>query len=470
MRGALRRGTVLRKFGTGDMRLKRIRIGCGAGGCSFERLEPADELITKGDIDYIVFECLAERTIAAAQRDKLADPEKGYNPMLEERMRRILPLIKKHHVRIVSNMGAANTPVAVRKIVEIAGELGVTGLKIAMVTGDDLSADIEKYQDAILMDAKEPLKTLGDTVVSANVYLSCDCIKDALDAGADIVITGRIADPSLFVGILRHEFGWTIEHPGKIGQSILLGHLMECAGQLTGGFYADPGYKDCENLHLLGFPIAEMDETGRFFVTKVEGSGGAVTEQICKEQLLYEIGDPANYITPDGIADFSRVTFEQIGKDRVEAKNAVAKGLPETFKVNIGYQNCYIGEAEISYGGSNCLNRARLAAEIVKGRIDYIGITPDEYRVDFIGYNSLYRDSISAPMFTGDASEVRLRISARAADMDTVSKVVREVDCLYTNGPAGSAGIASHVSRVLSVENILIPKADVRYEVTYVEA
>lgn len=449
--------------------MKKIRIGCGAGGCTYERLEPALELIEKGNLDYIIFECLAERTIANAQQEKLHDPTKGYNPMLHVRMRSVMKLAKERGVKIISNMGGANTEAAVAAIVKIAEEQEIPDLNIAMVLGDDILDHVQQYYDVPLWDRKTPLRELDGNIVSANVYLSGDPIRDALDKGADVVITGRVADPALFVGPLKHEFGWTAADADKMGQAILLGHLLECAGQLTGGFYADPGYKDVENLHILGFPIAEISETGAFIVTKVEGSGGVVDESICREQLLYEITDPGHYITPDGIADFSGVTFMQQDKDVVLVRGATSKGEPLTYKVNIGYRDCYIGEGEISFGGSNAMNRAMLCAKIVEQRLELLHIKPDEYRVDYIGYNALYKDKISRHITPESNSEVRLRVSARAKNPEDVTAVVREIECMYTNGPAGGAGIASKVRHVVSVENILIPREDIKYQVVWKE-
>lgn len=449
--------------------MKTIRIGCGSGGCTYERIEPAVELLEKGNLDYLVFECLAERTIANAQREKQLNPAKGYNPMLEVRMRRLLKLAMDKGTKIVSNMGGANTPAAVEAIVGIAEELGLRGVKITMVLGDDILDRIGNYYDLPLWDRKSPLSTLHGTIIAANAYLGADPIKEALDAGADLVITGRVADPALFVGPIRHAFGWTEKDADKLGQALLLGHLLECGAQITGGYYADPGYKDVPDLHILGFPIAEMDETGNFIITKPEGSGGMVDVDICKEQLLYEIGDPACYITPDGIADFSRVTFTQQGKDVLLARNATSKGLPDTYKVNIGYQDCYVGEASMSFGGSNAMARAKLAAEIVEKRLNLLGVVPDEYRVDFIGYNSLYRDKISGGMSPDTPADIRLRVAARTKTREDAVAVIREIECMYINGPAGSAGISSDVEQIVSVENILIPRGDISPQIVYRE-
>lgn len=449
--------------------MKKIRIGCGSGGCTYERLEPAIELLEKGNLDYLVFECLAERTLARLQREKLKNPSKGYNPMLEVRMRRLLKTAKEKGTKIISNMGGANTPAAVEAILNIAKELGLNGLKVAMVTGDDILDRVKDYYQRPLWEADALLESLDGKIIAANVYLSGDPIKEALEAGADVVITGRVADPSLFVGPLKYEFGWTADQKEKMGQALLLGHLMECAGQLTGGYYADPGYKDVENLHILGLPIAEIDESADFIVTKVEGSGGFVSVDVCKEQMLYEIGDPSHYITPDGIADFSQVSFVQQGKDVVQARGGRCKGEPADYKVNVSYKDCFIGEASLSFGGSTAINRARLAAEIVEKRLQVVGGVPDEYRVDYIGYNSLYLDAVSSLTVPEPRSEIRLRIAARTQTAEEATAVVREVECMYINGPAGSSGIVSSVEEVVSMENILVPRSDVVPQVTFCE-
>ena len=444
--------------------MKKIRIGCGGGGCSYERLEPAIQLIEKGHIDYLVFECLAERTIAEAQRKKSADSNKGYNPMLEERMGTFLPLMKRYNFKIVSNMGGANVEKAIEKITEIARDKNITNLKIAYVIGDDIISQIKKYEEVPLWETDIPLKELKN-IISANVYLGADGIIQALDDGADIVITGRIADPSLFVGIILHEFQWGKKEYDKVGQALLVGHLMECCAQLTGGYYADPGYKDIPNLHLLGHPIAEIDENANVIFTKVAEAGGKLCTDICKEQLLYEIGNPACYITPDAIADFSKVEFKQVDMNTVAAYGATSHPATDTYKVNIGYLNGYIGVGEISYGGTNALARARLAAEIIQKRWEIINITPEEYRVDYIGYNSLYGEKISKEIFSGNTSEIRLRIAVRTKTEYDAIHLIREIQCMYINGPAGGAGIESYVESILAVENILVPKKEISYKV-----
>lgn len=268
--------------------MRTIRIGSGAGYAG-DRIEPAVELMEKGNLDYIIFECLAERTIAIGQQDKLKDPKKGYNQLLDSRMKAILKLAKENKIKVITNMGVANPIAAVKRTKEIAQALGVTDLKIAAVTGDDICDNLEHYYESDVLELDCKLGELKEQILSANVYLGSDGIVEALENGADIVITGRVSDPALTIAPLMYEFGWSLEKsPDQIGQAVLAGHLLECGGQVTGGYYADPGFKDVPNLELLGFPLVEISDDGSLIVTKVEGSGGMVTIDTCKEQLIYE--------------------------------------------------------------------------------------------------------------------------------------------------------------------------------------
>lgn len=452
----------------GGATLKAIRIGCGSGGCTYERMEPAVELAKTGRIDYLVFECLAERTIADAQRQKLKNPQRGYNPMLQERMEVFLPLMQEKKFKIISNMGGANPQQAVFEIMRIALRQNLKNIKIAMVTGDDITERIDQYRDLNLFEKARTVGSL-ENIISANVYLGADSIRKALDEGADVVITGRVADPSLFVGPILHEFHWKPTEYEKIGQAILTGHLLECCTQLTGGYYADPGYKEVPDLYRLGHPIAEINENGELFFTKTAGSGGLVSVDTCKEQLLYEIGNPACYITPDGIADFSRVAFEQIGENVVAARGAISHGITDTYKANIGYLDGFMGVGEVSFGGRSALERAKLIAGVIQKRWDVIQIHPLEAQFDYIGFNSLYKTDISRTLVSADVPEVRLRVAVRAKTEEEATRLIREVQCLYVNGAAGSSGITARVSSVLSIENVLIPRAQVVPRITYLE-
>ncbi|MEZ3468123.1 MAG: DUF1446 domain-containing protein [Schaedlerella sp.] len=447
--------------------MKTIRIGSGAGYAG-DRIEPAVELMEKGNLDYIIFECLAERTVALGQKDKQSNPELGYNQRLKERMVKILPLAQKNHIRVVTNMGAANPKAAAEEICGLARELGVGGLRIACVTGDDIGDRLNRYAEHDILENGKKLKDIQDSLISANAYMGAEGIIEALARDADIVVTGRVSDPALTIGPLVHEFGWTLEEcPDQMGQAVLAGHLLECAGQVTGGYYADPGYKEVPDLDRLGFPLLEVSEDGSFIVTKVEGSGGLVCVDTCKEQTIYEIHNPKAYMTPDAIADFSQVRYEQAGNNRVRAAGAATHGKPENLKVTIGYQDCFIGEGEISYGGKNCLERAKMAGKIVESRFQQMGLAIEELRIDYIGYNSLYLSAISDQLTQSEPAEVRLHVSARTQDAQTACAVADEVETLYTNGPAGGGGARKYVEEVFSVCSIFIPREDVHAEVTY---
>ena len=254
-----------------------------------------------------------------------------------------------------------------------------------------------------------------------------------------------------------------------MGQAVLVGHLLECAGQVTGGYYADPGVKDVPDLYKLGFPLIEVSEDGSFVVTKVEGAGGLVSVDTCKEQTIYEIHNPKAYLTPDATADFSNVVFTQVGENRVLARNATTHGRPETLKVSVGYKDCFIGEGEISYGGETALERARMAADIIEKRIELTGIRLEEYRADFIGYNSLYGDLLTSKMNTGTPTEVRLHISGRAIERLQAELLANEVEALYTNGPAGGGGAEKRVKEIVSICSIFVPRKAVQYQVEYLE-
>ena len=432
---------------------KVVRIGSGAG-FSGDRIDPAIELATQGALDYLIFECLAERTIAIAQQAKARDPRTGFDPMLAERMLAVLPACVERKIRIITNMGAANPSAAAGVIKEVARDLGIRGLSIATVTGDDV-LDLVRQRNCVISETGKPIATIEDRLISANAYIGAEPIVEALAAGADVVITGRAADPSLFVAPLAHEFGWPLREWSELGRATLVGHLLECAGQITGGYFADPGYKEVADLSRLGFPIAEVPAQGPFVVTKVPGSGGCVTTATCKEQLLYEIHDPSAYLTPDARADFSRVRVTDAGPDRVSVDGATGWPRPEALKVSVGCLDGYIGEGQISYAGAGAVDRARLAGTIVAERLRRMGVPADDIRTDLIGVDALHGARIS-----GHTSpyEVRLRVAARRPTIADARRIGSEVESLYTNGPAGGGGATSATREVLSMSSTFVPR------------
>ena len=435
--------------------MKTIRIGAGAG-YSGDRIEPSVELAEKGDLDYLVYECLAERTIALAQQAKMKDPKAGYDPLLEERMRAALPTCKKNGVVLITNMGAANPQAAAEKTREIAVELGLSGIKIAAISGDDVLEAV-KSADYPIIENGESIRSLDGKMISANAYLGAQPLVDALRAGAQVIISGRVADPALFVAPLLHEFGWSMDDWDKLGKGTLVGHLLECGGQVTGGYYADPDMKDVADLGRLGFPIAEVAEDGSAVITKVEGSGGKVDPSTCKEQMIYELHDPAAYITPDVVADFSNVTMRQIGPDRVQVQGATGRPRTATLKVSVGYRDSYIGEGQISYAGIGAAARGQLALDIVAKRLEITGVKFSEIRYDLIGINAIH----SRPQAV-EPDEVRIRVAARCDSMKEAVRIGNEVETLYTNGPAGGGGATKSAREVVAILSVLLPRENVK--------
>ncbi len=442
---------------------RKIRIGSGAG-YSGDRIEPAVELAEKGKLDYLVFECLAERTIAIALQNRRRDPAAGYDPLLVQRMEACLPVCYRKGIGIITNMGAANPESAVEKTAEIAGKLGLKGLKLAAVSGDDVM-DLITRGDYNPMEGEGDLEGIRDRIISANAYLGAGPVVEALANNARVIITGRVADPALFMAPVIHEFGWSFSNYDLLGKGTILGHLLECAGQLTGGYFADPGYNEVPGITRLGFPLAEISSDGTYVLTKVPGAGGMLTTATCKQQLLYEVGDPGTYISPDVIADFSRVQLKQLEKDRVEVIGGLGREKTGMLKVSVGYRDSYIGEGQISYGGPGALQRAKLALDIVRQRFRDMNLKCSETKFDLIGVDSLYgdREALAEPY------EVRVRVAARTDSMEEAIRVGNEVETLYTNGPAGGGGATKSAREIIAIKSVLIRENLVKPIINYME-
>jgi len=433
-----------------------LRIGCGAG-FSGDRIEPAIVLAEKGELDYLVLECLAERTIALAQKRKMLDATKGYDPLLEKRITTLLPHLLKNNTRLITNMGAANPVEAAKKIIEIAQQQNIK-IKVAAVTGDDVLETI--LNNASSIHDLENNKPLNDyNIISANAYIGADAIVEALKANANIVITGRVADPSLFLATMIYEFGWKIDDYDLMGKGTVIGHLLECAGQVTGGYFADGVKKKVEYLDKLGHPFADVFADGSAIISKVEGTGGVVNLQTAKEQLLYEVMNPHEYFTPDVIADFTTVQLKEIGKDHVHVSGGNGKAKPQTYKASIGYKAFYLGEGEISYAGAAAYERAQLAAEIIQKRLQHIF---NDIRVDFIGVQSMHKTNFD---HTSTPYEVRLRVAAKASTAEEAALVGEEIEALYTNGPAGGGGARKYVNEVIGIVSTLIERNSISSQV-----
>jgi hypothetical protein len=437
-----------------------VRIGCGAG-FQGDRLEPALILAEHGKLDYLMLECLGERTVALAQLRKLHDPDHGYDALLERRMSGLLPLIKQNRVRVITNMGAANPIAGAQAIIGLARKPGLK-VRVAALTGDDVLDLLDPEQT--VLETGEPLRTIGP-LFSANAYLGVEEMLPAMESGADIVLTGRVADPSLALAPLAHRFGWKIDDTERFARGTVVGHLLECAGQLTGGYYADPGRKDVPDMANLGFPYADIDADGNATFSKVAGTGGRINRMTATEQLLYEVNDPGAYLTPDVTADFSAVEISETGPDTIGVKGARGRRRPDTLKVSIGYQAGYIGEGEISYGGENCVARAQLAGEIVSERLRG---QFQELRVDILGMSSLH----TRPMSGGDYRpyEVRLRVAGRSTDRQKAALIGEEVEALWTNGPTGGGGARKETREQIGIVSCLLARDKVKPQVTVLES
>jgi hypothetical protein len=444
--------------------MKSIRIGTGAG-YSGDRIDPAVDLAERGELDYLVFECLGERTIALAQLSRLDNPDHGYEPLLEARMQAVLPACCKNGVKIVTNMGAANPLAAAQATARVARECGLKGLRIAAITGDDVLEAVCSG-DFTIEETGAPVADLRDKLVSANAYLGAGSIAEALARGADVVIIGRASDPALFLGPAVHACGWRMDDWARLGRGIVAGHLLECGGQVTGGYFADPGYKDPPDLARLGMPIGELDEEGGLVVTKLPGTGGAVTRATCTEQLLYEVHDPARYLQPDVVADFSGVTMIENGPDRIRVTGGNGHPRSGLLKVSLGLQDGWIGEGQISYAGPGAVARGQLAADIVAERLRLLGVPCRETRGELIGVNAILGPEPGQP----DPREVRMRFAARTDNREDAERIGREVEALYLNGPAGGGGAWRSTRRVIGVLSTLVPEQLVTPRIHMMEA
>ena len=438
-----------------------LRVGAGASFAD-DRIGPAVDLAVHGELDYLVLECLAERTIARENLTRQKNPDRGYTPRLVERMSAVLAPCLERGVRIVTNMGAANPQAAARETCRLASDSGFGPIQCAVVVGDDVSDLVRTMPGLELMESGEPLESLLPRMASANAYLGADVICRALETGAPVVITGRVGDPSLFMAPVMHHFGWDYDDLPRLAAGTVMGHLLECSSAVTGGCFADPGKKEVPGLARLGFPFADAGPDGSVTIGKLAQAGGLVDLATCKEQLLYEIHDPARYITPDCVLDITELDLIQAGPDRVKVVGAQALPRTSSYKVTVGYHDGYIGEGQVSYAGDNAVPRARLAAELVQQRLAERGFAYSEVRVDFIGMSSLH----GAAETRAEPYEVRLRLAMRTTDRNAAEAVGFETRALHVNGPAGGGGGSDPMVReILAVQSVLLPRDLVRPQV-----
>jgi len=436
-----------------------ILIGCGAG-FSGDRVDAAppvvQTLIRRGQPSALIFENLAERTLATQQLAKRQNPKLGYEPLLELEVRPILADCLAHGITIVSNFGAANPQAAAEKIFEIAESLGLARPRIAVVLGDDLST--EEGQALVKSHIGEDFDAAR--FVCANAYQGARAIADAITAGAQIVVTGRVSDPSLVLGPTLAHYGWQDDQWDELAGATMAGHLLECGAQVTGGYFADPGRKDVEGMDQVGFPIAEIFPDGSCIVTKADDTGGLVTEASVKEQLLYEVHDPGAYITPDVVADVMQCHVTEVGPNAVRLTGVRGHPRTDTLKANVFFDGGWFGEGEISYAGPNAETRARLALDVLQKRLG----NQLTLRFDLIGLSSIFNDDGGNRLngmpvgALGTPGDIRLRAAAQHADLEPIERLLREVTAMWTCGPAGGGGVRVNKRQRLSTTSCLIAR------------
>lgn len=439
-------------------------VGCGAG-FSGDRVDApmavVETLRQREGGRVLILETLAERTLALAQLARREDPTRGYEPLLERLLRPVLAACLDSRIAIVSNFGAAHPDGAARKILELARSLGLRRPRVAVVHGDDLMRHPQSAQLLASMGIES-----SAALVSANAYLGAEAIADALRDGADIVVTGRVADPSLTVGPAMAHFGWSADDWARLGPATMAGHLLECGAQVTGGYFADPGFKDVPGLAHVGFPIAQIAPDGHCIVGKAERTGGVVNARTVKEQLLYELHDPQAYLTPDVVADISEATVRELGDDRVALHGVQGHRRPDTLKVSAFYEGGWLAEGEISYAGPRAEARARLAADVIRARIG----EGAALRFDLVGVMSVFGDdrgTLLARQPDTHRRDVRLRVAGKFADREQAESLTGEVNALYTCGPAGGGGVRTALRRRLETRSCYVDRDSVaaRYEI-----
>jgi hypothetical protein len=446
-----------------------IRIGSGAAWWG-DRVEPAVLNAEKGDLDYLCFETMAEATVSAAQVRARRDPSfPGYDTYLDDRIKGVLPGCLRRGTKIISNQGWINPDAAAERIAHWLRHYGAKGWSVASVSGSLITDRALELTDCILENG-QPTASLRDSMVSAEAYLGAEPIVQALKNGANIVVTGRVADPSIFMAPMMYEFGWDPLDHARVGAGNGIGHLLECGAQVTGGYFSDPGFKDVPDPWNLAFPIAEVAPDGSAVITKVGGTGGAVNLRTVKEQMLYEVHDPANYLTPDVVVDFTTSRLEQVGPDRLRVSGISGKPRTPTLKVSIGCTEGYIGEDMFFYAGPGAVRRAQLAKRILEERFRMVGLQAEEIRIDFLGINAIH--GAMSPADRAEPYEVAVRVAARTKTREEALKVGREVDGMAVSGIAATGKRVPFQDRareVIGVWSSLIAREHVVPEIKYFE-
>jgi hypothetical protein len=452
---------------------ERIKIAAGQGFWG-DLIEAPYWQVTEGEIDYLVMDYLAEVTMSILQKQKNKNPLLGYAKDIPELMKRILPICREKQIKIITNGGGVNPQACAKAVAEIAKSLGIKNFKIGIVFGDDIlnkiDGLIEQGCELSNMETNESIRIIKDKILSANVYFGAFPIVEALKQGADIVITGRTTDTGLTLAPMIYEFNWNKDQVDLLAAGTVAGHILECGAQATGGnFLGD--WESIENFSKIGFPICEAFPDGEFIITKHQTLGGKVTIETVSEQLLYEIGDPKQYITPDCVADFTSIRLKQSGEDRVRVFDIKGNSPTDFYKVSCSYSSGYSAISSLTYSWPKALSKAKLADRILRERFHNLNISFEEIRSEYVGFNSCH-GPLSKEINEDLINEIQLRIAVRSNDYNSVERFGREIAPLILTGPpsvTGFAGGRPKPSEVVAYWPALIPKTLVEPKIEIME-
>lgn len=452
---------------------QKIRIASGQGFWG-DLIDAPYHQVTKGEIDYLVMDYLAEVTMSILQKQKNKNPELGYARDIPELMKRILLVCKEKNIKVITNGGGVNPHACAKAVLDVAESLGINNLKIAVVYGDNIKEKIDEVISAGCelnnMDTGESIINYKEKMLTANVYFGAKPIVEALQQGAEIIITGRVTDTGLTLAPMIYEFGWDMNDHNLMSAGTVAGHILECGGQASGGnFLGD--WQNVDNLAEIGFPIAEAFPNGEFIITKHESLGGKVSFETVAEQLVYEIGDPKNYITPDCVADFTTIQLEDLGNNRVKVFNINGNPATEFYKVSCAYSDGFSAVSTLTYSWPQAITKAKAAADILLKRLNNLELKFDEVRTELLGYNACH-GPIANEIDEETVNEVVLRVAVRGKDYKSMERFGKEIAPLILTGPpsvTGFAGGRPKPSEVVAYWPALIPKKLVEPKVEIME-
>ncbi|MEO8072036.1 MAG: acyclic terpene utilization AtuA family protein [Acidobacteriota bacterium] len=453
---------------------EKVRVAGGQGFWGDLLTAPIDQ-VRNGPIDYLMLDYLAEVTMSILQKQKQRDPNAGFARDFVTLLQEILPDCVEKDIKVLSNAGGVNVEGCAEAIKNVAQELGLGGkVKIGVITGDDVLPRLQEFIDDGVeinnMDTGEPLADILDKVQSANVYLGAKPLVEALDKGAQIIIGGRLTDTGLTLAPLMHEFGWKFEDWDKVATGTIAGHIIECGGQCSGG-NCQYDWQNIPDLANIGFPIVEASPNGDFVITKHKGTGGRINIQSVKEQLLYEMGDPHEYITPDVIADFTTINVAEDGENRVKVFGIKGKPNTDFYKVSIAYSGGWKAVGTLVYSYPDAYEKAKMADLILRSRLDKLGLQFDVILTEFVGVNATHGHLSGEPR--ADIPEVQLRFGVRGQSKEDVTRFTKELAPLILTGPPGVTGFAGgrpKVEEIMAYFPALIPKNLIETKVEIIEA